>query len=94
MSGRFFKGILLLMVLSAACFLVSPISSGEHPWGSDRGGGDEEFNPDSGSVRLGDSTDDTPDTILVSDDSGDEVNPVPTWFSVVTTVWSSMSAAF
>ena len=91
MSGRLFKGILLLLVLSAACFLASPISSGEHPWGSDRGEGGGDVDPDTGLVALDDSTS---DSVLVSGGTGDEVNTVPAWFSTFTSVWSSMSTMF
>jgi len=94
MSGRLFKGILLLLVLFMACLMVSPISSGEHPWGSDRGDGEGDDVIDTGSVVVTDTTIEPTDTTLVLSGSGDEVVSVPTWFSFFTRVWSSISTVF
>lgn len=96
MSGRFFKGILLLLVLLVAGFLASPISSGEHPWGSDRGDDERDTDVvvDTGSTDSGDTIIVTPDTTQVLGGFGDELDLLPAWFSVFTRVWSSMSVVF
>ena len=93
MSGRLFKGILLLLVLLVAGLLASPISSGEHPWGSDRGDAIEVHN-DTAPASEEDTTVVTPDTALLQGGFTDEINSMPTWFSFFTSVWSSVSAAF
>ncbi len=46
MNGRVLSAILLLLVLSIACFIAAPVFSGEHPWDSDRG--DDNWDSDDG----------------------------------------------
>ncbi len=88
MNGRLFKGILLLLVLMMACFMASPISSGEHPWGSDRGGGDDA--EDTLNLNPEDTTTDS-SVVLVDDGATDAV---PAWLIVFTRTWTSVSAVF
>ena len=92
MSGRLFKSILLLLVLFVTCFVVSPISSGEHPWGSDRDTGEDE-DTDTSSIII-DTTADLSDTTLVTGGSGYETDLAPAWFGFFTSVWSSVSFVF
>lgn len=98
MSGRIFKGILLLLVLFVACFMASPISSGEHPWGSDRGGGDgDQYIPIDTTSLSGDRDADTgivkPDSLMIEGGGGGDDDVVTsTIFRIITTVWSSIAA--
>ena len=91
MSGRLFKSILLLLVLFVTCFVVSPILSSEHPWGSDRDTGEDE-DTDTSSIII--DTTAVTDSTLVTGGSGDETDLAPAWFGFFTSVWSSVSFVF
>lgn len=94
MNGRILTAVLMAFVMLIACFAAGPALSGEHPWDSDRGGGDD-FD--------GDDLDDgwRYDTIIVPKDSV-QIESGPTestssgtiWYSWITGLASALSFGF
>lgn len=95
MNGRILSAALILLILFVACFVAGPVFSGEHPWDSDRGD-DELGGGDGGDDLLCDTIVVIPDTIMVLGSSGGDSNDVVSsaLFSIWTSIWSAMSAAF
>lgn len=61
MNGRILSAVLMVLIMLVASFAAGPALSGEHPWDSDRGGGDDKDDGDDGDWKY--------DTIIVPEDS-------------------------
>jgi len=95
MSGKLFKAILLMLVLSVACLITAPVFSGEHPWDSDVVGKDSTIVVDPGSLGLDTTIDTSGVTPPQSGGDGDSPSSLfNDWISVVIRVLSTLSGTF
>jgi hypothetical protein len=77
MVGRRFSLILVLLTLVAACMVVAPALSGEHPWDSDTQNGKKYGPTDAMWSPLGDTS-----RVNTVPDSANNSTPVPASQSV------------
>jgi len=89
MNGKMLTAFLVALALLATGLLTGPALSGEQPWDSDRTGG---------GGKTGGTGLPAGDTVVVTDTTTNVVvtaeatNVMPTWYGVVTAVWSAMMA--
>jgi hypothetical protein len=82
MKNKVFTAVLMLVFMCAACLVVGPVLSGEHPWDSDKGDDDERFL--GGDIFYkGDTVEPVVDTAIVTEVPGGTTPTTTLWYGMV-----------
>jgi hypothetical protein len=90
MIGRRLTVVLLLLVAVTVCFVTAPVLSGEHPWDSDRTGGDGAGKGSTGGTAITYDTIIVPDSTSVSGTLVSSTGGMSVWIIILTATWPGL----